>query len=832
MDNQLNSSILSQLNTKDAKLLHDLTDKLTSCGVGKFVNLPQIVVVGEQSVGKSSVLEAISHVRFPVKANVCTRVATELVLRRAPVSRINVSVRFDDKSKPPKTFQQTNFSQDDLPIIIDEAKSSMMPEADRDFSKDILRLEIEDKDMYPLTLVDLPGIFHNETEGQSLVGRERVEQLVASYIEQKNSIILAVISGNVDLASHSILPMIRKYDPQGERTLGVITKPDLAPPGLSHEGTYLQLARNEEDSNRLKLGWHVLRNRAEDEAELEQRDAKEEVFFARTAWSSLPPSDRGIKALREKLSNLLYGHIRTKLPTIISDIETKLQQREAEHRRLGKARSEIADMRSFLIDIAEEFRRLARDGIDGRYNDPFFRKADSGQRKLRAELRNFNRALDCIMKIKGSSRRIIEEDDTDTSSEDDFPEYLQSFLERYPYDFPDPEDVTREKFNEEVQVEAASNQGRELPGMPNQGLIMHLFQEQAAPWESIARFHINRVTLVAKAFVDELFQHIIGPPENNATTEAILSTQVDEFFQKKEGLLEDKLAELLRPYQQGYALPLDSEFRRLETSRVVNHLLDKIQDMADAGDLENVTRQKLEDNLADLSGHGGSEFGTDKVIDMMENYYQLSRGTFTDNIITLGIESVLICDIPDILTPKSVNKMSEDELRMLAQESPVATARRDQLNHEIEALKSGLAQCRRYKQRQVTAVRATTQAAIAEADGASESSSAVRLAQQEAVPPLVPARTNSSMERIEVSQAAASVQLNGRVVSLPILQTPSGSGSGDEPPRWMTPTSSESDVPEHSGWSKSLFPGRKIAIPKSRRRPSRSPSVEDSLPPT
>lgn len=730
MGNQLDSSILEQLNTKDAKLLHDLTDKLTSCGVGKFVNLPQIVVVGAQSAGKSSVLEAISHVRFPVKAGVCTRFATELVLRHGPVSRINVSVRFDDKSKPSETFQRTNFSQNDLPMIIDEAKRSMMPETDRDFSKDVLRLEIEDKDMYPLTLVDLPGLFDNETDAQSLLGLERVKQLVSSYIEQKNSIILAVIPGDAELASHTILRMIRKYDPQGERTLGVITKPDRALAGYSNEATHLKLARNEEESNTLELGWHVLRNRAENEADLEQRDAKEKLFFEGSAWGSLPAADRGIAALREKLSKLLYRHIRAKLPTVISDIETKLQQRRAEDHRLGKPRSKIPDMRSFLIDIAEEFRRLARDGIDGRYGDVFFRTADSGHRKLRAELRNFNRALDYIMKTKGSARRIVKDEDSDKdegndshdSSEDDIPGYLESFLERYPYDFPDPEDFSLQKFNAEVQAEAASNQGRELPGMPNQGLVMHLFQEQAAPWESIAKFHIERVIEVAKVFVDELFQHIIGPPENNATTEAILSTQVDTFFQAKEEQLEEKLAELLRPYQQGYALPLDSEFRLLGTSKVVDRLLDKIQDMADAGDLEKITRRKLEETLADMGDHVDGEFGTDKAIHMMEIYYQasfkltyrmfmmlmtdsalqLSRGTFTNNVITLGIESVLICHIPDILTPAAVNAMSEDDLRMLAEESAATTARRDQLSHEIKALESGLAQCRRYKQRQVT----------------------------------------------------------------------------------------------------------------------------------
>ncbi|GKT96974.1 dynamin family protein [Colletotrichum tofieldiae] len=63
----LDSTALDELNSVETRTLFDTADKLSSLGVGRIVNLPQIIVVGDQSSGKSSVLEAISHVHFPVQ---------------------------------------------------------------------------------------------------------------------------------------------------------------------------------------------------------------------------------------------------------------------------------------------------------------------------------------------------------------------------------------------------------------------------------------------------------------------------------------------------------------------------------------------------------------------------------------------------------------------------------------------------------------------------------------------------------------------------------------------------------------------------------------------
>lgn len=80
----------------------------------------------------------------------------------------------------------------------------------------------------------------------------------------------------------------------------------------------------------------------------------------------------------------------------------------------------------------------------------------------------------------------------------------------------------------------------------------------------------------------------------------------------------------------------------------------------------------------------------------------MSRRTFTDNVINLAIESCLVCHIPDILTPTVVDAMTKEKLQDLAAESGHTTARRQVLQEEVEVLRQGLAQCRRYRPRPLT----------------------------------------------------------------------------------------------------------------------------------
>ncbi|GAP82875.1 putative dynamin family protein [Rosellinia necatrix] len=699
----------------ERKTLLDTIDSLRKHGVGRFVDLPQIIVVGDQSSGKSSVLEAISRVRFPVKDGLCTRFATELVLRTDPQTRIDVQVQPASlSSDAPYTFNETRFDdKEELPRIIEEAKTRLIRDS-ATFSEDVLRIEISSPDVPHLTLVDLPGFYHSEDDDQSADGREIVDRLAEMYMARKNSIILAIVSARNQIVMQKVLSKVKAHDKNQVRTLGIVTKPDLLVPGSQDEDKFIKLARNQEQSHQLDLGWHVLRNRSEAETSLspEARDSKEEEFFASGIWSAIPSNNRGVGTLRKKLSNILLDHIRKNLGTLMKDIQDNLNIRRRTLERMGAPRSSPSQLRAHLDKIASQFQLLSLRAIEGNYSDEFFgglypddpltSTEDSRIRKLRALVRDLNRTFTYVLATKGSRRVILpdymENDDDGKDAQHQqasLPSFLRIFENQYPFE--EPEKVTREAIKAELEPISSANQGTEFPGTTNDFIAVKLFQDQSRPWEPIARFHIDFLLRIVKSFAEKLITHITGPDQT--TCSSILSNIVDPFFEERTELLTHKLKELLYHFQSGYPQPSDAEFRAILTKRHQNRLSTEI--------LQNLvaTRPDLfsDKGKRKLGGLGSSgrksEFGVDSLIDKSETYYELSLQHFTDNVIILAIENCLIKDLPTILTTGAVSQMGNAMLEKLAAESADVQVERTELGVECEALQKGLDLCKTYRSR-------------------------------------------------------------------------------------------------------------------------------------
>lgn len=182
----------SKLCSKDRLDLLDSVDRLRSQGVNDHVSLPQIIVCGDQSAGKSSVLEAISGVSFPVKSNVCTRFPTELVLRRTPLVSSSVSIvphtsRSDSEKTALADFHETLEGFDRLAGVIEDAKAVMgIHTQGKTFSNDLLRIEITGPDRPHLTIVDLPGLIHSATNtqaGDQVDDVDLIKGIVGEYSE-------------------------------------------------------------------------------------------------------------------------------------------------------------------------------------------------------------------------------------------------------------------------------------------------------------------------------------------------------------------------------------------------------------------------------------------------------------------------------------------------------------------------------------------------------------------------------------------------------------------------------------------------------------------------
>ncbi|KAH6684888.1 P-loop containing nucleoside triphosphate hydrolase protein [Plectosphaerella plurivora] len=685
---------LGELNTPEARAIFDMIDKLSALGVGKIVDLPQIIVVGDQSAGKSTVLGAISQIHFPVQAGLCTRFATELVLSPSHDRRVQALVRFAESSKEDHTLTVDDFDQKGIQQIVGTAKEQMgLSEKSRDYSKDVLRLELGSPDMCHLTLVDLPGIYHNYTDDQSTEGIAAVLDIVTSYMKKPNSIILAIISASGEFANQAVMREAAKYDPARERTLGVITKPDLLPPSSDQQRDYLQLVRNAQKTHKLKLGWHVVRNRAD----YEDRPANviEDEFFRTGPWSSIPESGRGIVALRKRLSKLLYEHIKKSLPTVFSNIQLQLAVRQDELSRLGKPRPTPEAMKQYLTTTAERFRDLILAGMRGQYDDSFFmRSGEDGDnddeenieeedvRKLRAQLRNWNRRIRYTLLRFGSAYEIVDAGGaSDLSSRlKTLPHYLTDSTIEDDRPLKASEPVSRAYLAKKLESRAAMNQGVELPGFPNMGLATQLFQKQIRPWEKLAVQHLENVMSYVRDFVDQVVLEVTGP-SNERIRNALLSVHVEPFFDAKQDVLAAELQKILRPYKESFALALDADF------------LDAMHEKTTRRRSANVGNAVT--TLTAAEQVHVPEFGAEQIVDTVQTFYDMSLRTFTDNLITLVIESCLIQDLPGIFNPSTMSTMDEEQLSSFAAEEEGVTNYRSQLQTEIALLKEGLELARR-----------------------------------------------------------------------------------------------------------------------------------------
>lgn len=200
------------------KEMIEIRNILQRIGQSSTLTLPSLVVIGSQSSGKSSVLEAIvGHEFLPKGFNMVTRRPIELTLVNTPKSTVDYSEfpdlglgKITDFSSVQRTLTELNMAVPDSVCVSD----------------DPIRLTVYSPNVPDLSLIDLPGYIQVVGENQPLELKQKISELCDKYIKAPN-VILAVSAADVDLANSTALRASRRVDPRGERTIGVVTKMDL-----------------------------------------------------------------------------------------------------------------------------------------------------------------------------------------------------------------------------------------------------------------------------------------------------------------------------------------------------------------------------------------------------------------------------------------------------------------------------------------------------------------------------------------------------------------------------------------------------------------------------
>lgn len=216
--------------------VNKLQEIFTQVNVPFDVKLPQIVVVGAQSTGKSSVLESIVGKDFlPRGAGIVTR--TPIILQLIRTRRLSAEEEKSDPKEKAKEYAIFAHKPEemftDFDAVREEIDQQMVRIAgeNKGISKDPVIIKIYSPYVLDLTLVDLPGLTKVPVGGQPQDIDKIVREMVLSFIQNPNSIILAVSAANIDIANSDSLHLAREVDPKGDRTIGVITKLDLMDKG-------------------------------------------------------------------------------------------------------------------------------------------------------------------------------------------------------------------------------------------------------------------------------------------------------------------------------------------------------------------------------------------------------------------------------------------------------------------------------------------------------------------------------------------------------------------------------------------------------------------------
>ncbi|PRQ57019.1 putative dynamin central domain, dynamin, GTPase domain, GTPase effector domain, Dynamin superfamily [Rosa chinensis] len=319
--------------------------------------LPSVAVVGGQSSGKSSVLESIVGRDFlPRGSGIVTRRPLVLQLHKTDEGTqeyaefLHLSKRrFTDFSAVRKEIQ------DETDRVTGRSKMiSPVP----------IHLSIYSPNVVNLTLIDLPGLTKVAVEGQPESIVEDIENMVRSYVEKPNSIILAISPANQDIATSDAIKLAREVDPAGERTFGVMTKLDLMDKGTN------ALDVIEGRSYRLQQPWVGVVNRSQADinknTDMIVARRKEREYFATSPDYGHLANRMGSEYLAKLLSQHLESVIRARIPSITSLINKTIDELESEMDHLGRPIAVDAGAQLYtILELCRAFDRIFKEHLDG-----------------------------------------------------------------------------------------------------------------------------------------------------------------------------------------------------------------------------------------------------------------------------------------------------------------------------------------------------------------------------------------------------------------------------------------------------------------------------------
>ena len=330
---------------------------LHSSNVGHYIELPQIAVMGDTSAGKSSLLSAVCGIEFPANDALTTRCPARVRLEKCEEEFTTVGIKWIMEKRD--CWEVRRFKAGDLDGIksaIAAAQACILDKSGlTDCASDIIEIAVYGPDCVNLTLIDLPGYVKTTGEAESEALGVEIGKIISNHLKNPRCIILAVLPANVDYHNSDILAAAKKVDPEGLRTVPVITKADTIDEGA--EGSVLDLLLGKYVKS--KLGFHMTKCRRQkqlnDNVTLQESLTEEVNYFSSNEpWCSQEDQKMfGVANLKEKLAGLQVNIVESCMPGVLSEISSIKSKALEDLKAMGEEIGST-EMRRSLYDRAKE----------------------------------------------------------------------------------------------------------------------------------------------------------------------------------------------------------------------------------------------------------------------------------------------------------------------------------------------------------------------------------------------------------------------------------------------------------------------------------------------
>ncbi|XP_065162782.1 dynamin-1-like protein isoform X1 [Atheta coriaria] len=386
-------------------VINKLQDVFNTVG-SDAIHLPQIIVLGSQSSGKSSVIESLVGKSFlPRGIGIVTRRPLILQLVYCPKedkehrNAMDGTAELEDwgvflhaKNRIFRNFEEIRKEIEDETDKLAGANKGICPEP--------INLKIFSTKVVNLTLVDLPGITKVPIGDQPEDIEAQIKDLVLKYIANPNSIILAVVTANTDMATSESLKIAKDVDPDGRRTLAVVTKLDLMDAGTDA----IDILCGRVIPVKLGIIGVVNRSQADILNNKTIKDAlKDEASYLQSKYPTLATRN-GTPYLAKTLNRLLMHHIRDCLPDLKTRVNLMMSQF---HSLLSSYGEDISDKAKTLLQIITKFASAYCSTIEGTARNIETTELCGGARICYIFHETFGRTLDSIHPLAGLTKMDI-----------------------------------------------------------------------------------------------------------------------------------------------------------------------------------------------------------------------------------------------------------------------------------------------------------------------------------------------------------------------------------------------------------------------------------------